>query len=305
MAMASPIPSSSWGSSNAEYHANTEWWGSTMLKTFRDSPGLAWDRYIEKSNPPMPPTPQMEIGSAVHGLLLEPDAFDSEFVLTAAPTRSAKAYKEAKEQSGGKSVLTLKESESVLAMKNSVVSGETVASRSFGTLLDNAIATEYAYSWTDKLSQVPLKVKFDLISEVRGGLAMVSFKTTTAPSPEAYGRHAYNFDYHCQDALYEMGFLHLANAYGVDVAPSQGHLCKHAIIAGVHNKEPYEVFVRYAEDGYDEWDNPRYLELGRQQIRKDLERLGSLLGEKDRSMWAADWESEIGTVALPRYAKLR
>lgn len=71
--------------SNYDYHADTEYVGSSMLSDFagRDesSPALYKARWIDRTIPRAPPSPEMVLGSLTHTALIEPERFDDDYVM--------------------------------------------------------------------------------------------------------------------------------------------------------------------------------------------------------------------------------
>lgn len=75
--------------SNAEYHGSAGLSRSALMQ-LKKSPYHYWFNYLSGQAEQKEPTPDMNIGSAVHTLVLEPNKFDDEFFITTQQTRPKK-----------------------------------------------------------------------------------------------------------------------------------------------------------------------------------------------------------------------
>ena len=105
---------------NEEYHSKKEYISKSALDAANKS-GLHFQHYVE--GPKSKPTPAMRIGSAFHGLILEPDVFDNEFIykpeILNARSKDGKEWK-ARQEEAGKTVLNEDDKEQLEAMKKSL-----------------------------------------------------------------------------------------------------------------------------------------------------------------------------------------
>lgn len=137
------------------------------------------------------------IGTALHSLLLEPDNFNNEYVVTELDART-KAYKELAAQNTDKKIIKKTDYETIRQMQTSVMRNET-ASR----LLNLDGETEVSFFWKDKETDVKCKARIDkIISDFKGKTVIVDVKTTTDASPSNFEKSMINFGYHRQAAWY-------------------------------------------------------------------------------------------------------
>jgi len=69
-----------------EYHADSAV-SSSVIKDFIESdecPAIFYSKYLDPSRPPRKPTKAMEFGSHAHLRILEPEKFDSSFIVAPA-----------------------------------------------------------------------------------------------------------------------------------------------------------------------------------------------------------------------------
>lgn len=135
-------------------------------------------------------TRAMEIGTAIHCAILEPERFRDEYVLLRdVKDRRASEYKKAKEVHGGEYVLTGKEADNVAGMQESVRSQYAIP---------NGTAEVSLFGICERTG-VPVKCRFDLLTDDGAG---VDLKKTQDSSREAFAKSVFNYRYHVQDAFY-------------------------------------------------------------------------------------------------------
>lgn len=141
------------------------------------------------------PTRAMEIGTAIHCAILEPERFASEYVLLRHVTdRRASEYKKAKEVHGGEYVLTGKEADNVAGMQESVRSQYALP----------AGRCEVSLFAVCERTGLMVKARFDLLTD--DGHA-VDLKKTQDSSRDAFAKSVYNYRYHVQEAFYSYVYL--------------------------------------------------------------------------------------------------
>ena len=148
---------------------------ASSIKQFAKS-AAAYRHY--RSNPPTK-TASMVMGSAVHCLTFEADAFDERYAVWDGGSRRTKAYKEWAEQQAGKELLTEDEHETALA-----VARAASAHPLLGKLMGHAgTQLERALVWMGTFG--PSKAKIDLLHySEEHGLVVVDLKTTAAELDE-------------------------------------------------------------------------------------------------------------------------
>lgn len=137
----------------------------------------------------------MEIGTAIHTAILEPERFASQYMLLRdVEDRRASAYKEAAKVHGSERVLTGPESDKVAGMQESVWLNAEAAE----FLRDSRTRTELSIFTTDPVTGVAVKCRFDALLGVSG----LDLKKTQDARPEQFIRSVWNYRYHVQAAFY-------------------------------------------------------------------------------------------------------
>jgi len=173
---------------NADYHA-ADGISKSGLDLIARSP--AHFRY----SAPRTASRNMEIGTAIHTAILEPERFASEYMLLRdVDDRRASAYKEAAKIYGGERTLTSSEADKVAGMQEAVWSNpEAVA------FLRNQITRrEVSFFTTDPITGVKVKARFDATC----GIAGLDLKKTQDARPEFFIKSIWNYRYHVQQAFY-------------------------------------------------------------------------------------------------------
>ena len=135
-------------------------------------------------------TRAMEIGTAIHCAILEPERFAAEYVLLRdVKDRRASEYRKAKEVHGGEYVLTSTEADNVAGMQESVRSQYAIPKGRAEVSLFAVCAR----------TGVAVKCRFDLLTD--DGHA-IDLKKTQDSSREAFAKSIYNYRYHVQQAFY-------------------------------------------------------------------------------------------------------
>lgn len=181
------------GMPNAVYHGLTSWLSNSALQLFMRSPAHL---YCSK---PRTSTRFMEIGTAIHAAILEPELFASEYMLLPDVTdRRASAYKDAVKHYGSERVLVSSEINSVIGMQQAAsLNADWQAVRS------QPGYTELSFFGMHRPTSTPVKCRFDFLTE--SGHA-VDLKKTQDVRVDALQRSVLNYNYHHQQAFYSMVF---------------------------------------------------------------------------------------------------
>lgn len=174
---------------NEVYHSYPEGVSSSGLKDVLRSPAHYFFR--EQSEP----SRAMEIGTAIHTALLEPERFKTDYVLLKeVKDRRASEYKEAVKVHGSELVLTGKEADNVAGMQEAVLANPLMSSR-----LNGKGWRELSLFVRDPETQVLVRVRFDLLLEDG---TIVDVKKTQDARPDAFSRAIDNYGYDLSAALY-------------------------------------------------------------------------------------------------------
>jgi exodeoxyribonuclease VIII len=174
-----------------DYHAGPGLSKSGLAELLKSD--LHFKKYTEGSSKR---TKSMEVGAALHTLLLEPQLYNEEYVTQPEDMRkNTKAYKEwfTENKVGKKTVLTHGEKKTV----NDMVAQLCASSRAMALLSGDS---ETAIYTKDEVSGLTLKCRPDVIHRKLGTL--VDLKTTKDASPSGFDREVYTYKYHMQAALY-------------------------------------------------------------------------------------------------------
>ena len=143
-----------------------------------------------------PSTRAMQLGTALHAAILEPELFASSYMLLKDVTdRRTSIYKEAVKTHGADNVLISTEADYVAGMQESVFSNEKAKQ-----LLKNCEYKEISVFATCPKTGVNLRCRFDGLS-IKNNYA-IDLKTTRDSSPDEFSKAIYNYRYHVQDAFY-------------------------------------------------------------------------------------------------------
>lgn len=172
--------------SNAQYHA-AEGISKSGLDLILRSP--AHYRFAERREP----SRAMEIGTALHCAILEPDRFSSEYMLLRhVADRRASEYKQAVAVWGSERVLVASEADRVAGMQESVLSNPNLR-----PALSSPGRCELSVFATDPETGVLVKCRFDRIND--NGLAVDVKKTQDLRD---FAKAVANYGYHMQAAFY-------------------------------------------------------------------------------------------------------
>ena len=137
------------------------------------------------------------LGSAFHSLILEPDNFEDEFLVTNLDART-KAFKEMSADNPDKTILKQSDFEAVKLMRHSIMNNPTAAK-----LLNHDGEVEVSYFWKDRLTGIKCKARLDkLLPDYKGKIVVVDLKTTADASAAGFEKSMANFGYHRQAAWY-------------------------------------------------------------------------------------------------------
>jgi exodeoxyribonuclease VIII len=186
--------------SNTAYHEDTSRISASMLNVFKRSRRLYHARYIAKSIE-SDSTPRLELGSAIHSRLLEPDRYVEDVAIAPDCDRRTKAGKEAHaaflQESEGKIVIDAKAAETVEAVAKSV--REVPLAR---FMLDAVGEVETPVYWE---SDVGLQCKARPDKWMPNTATILDLKTSSDGSPWAFQQSLMKFGYAVASRHYSDG----------------------------------------------------------------------------------------------------
>lgn len=276
------IPAPEWCPTNEEYHQLDGRWSSSMVKDFRACPALARDRYVEQCTERKSATKAMDVGSAVHSLVLG----GPEVVRVDVPNRRhTKKLGKAADDHPDAIILTAPEFAEAQAIVSQIKKPKTPAARAARALLLD-VPGENEFAVQAEVDGIKVKAMADRLVELEGQLALIEFKTTGDPRPDRFQRHAYNMEYHCQAAFYQRVFE-----------------------ARFGDRPRVIYVVQRSGEPFDPWPyepTAAYFEKGHEQIATDLAALKQALATGE---WMTDHErlldGSLLKLDLPAFAKRR
>jgi hypothetical protein len=241
------------------------------------SRSLAHYRAALANDAPAANAAALELGTATHSALLEPEAFDREYVI--APDfgdcrfRENKARKAAwLAENAGKKPLAPEDFAAIRGMSAAVRAHPEVA-----PLLARA-QTEVTIRWQDPTTGLECKGRVDGFVEAAGVRLVFDLKTTDDASPFAFGRSCASYSYHVQAAFYEAGFAAL------------GRPLDAFLFVAVEKAAPYASAVYQL--------SPRAEAKGRKIVARSM---ATLLAAFEADSWPA-YPQQITELDLPAWA---
>jgi len=174
---------------------------------YADAPGINYSnlktidlsasKFLWEKNNPRPKSAAMEIGSAIHAAVLEPEVFAETYISRPKFDRRTKAGKEASElfEKENENKICLDASD--LAVVNHVAD-RVRNCRNYGDFF-NAGQKEKSFFSTDEILFIQKKCRID--NYIPGNF-IVDLKTTDCASKEVFERDIYKYGYHIQAAYY-------------------------------------------------------------------------------------------------------
>jgi hypothetical protein len=216
---------------NEQYHSMKNYISRSALMDFDKSPYTYWAKHINPDRPKKDATPQMELGSAFHTLILEPHLFADQYVIK--PPRvllkdvGREAYddfkrKELELESTNKIVLSQEDYLNLLAMEKKIRSNDQAMQ-----LIEGA-RIEHSLFWQDEHSGLFLKSRPDIWHDNM----IVDLKTTSDASPRAFQFEMVKYGYHVQFAM-------IRDA----IEKIEGRFLSHFIDLVIESKYPHNMAI--------------------------------------------------------------
>jgi hypothetical protein len=270
---------------NAEYHADFEHVGHSMLEVYRRSPRLYHALYVARTATPNPPTTDMVLGSITHCLALQPETFYDEFlVASGCYSRQGNRWDAAVARAAAKGKTAVLPDQVTHAQRMAdAVRAHPLARR----FLEAEGPVEQSIRWEDPSFSLRCKCKPDkLVLRGFDYLICVDVKTAGDPRPEEFGRQAGNLGYHRQAAWYPEG---VAVEFGRPLSQIRFLFCV------VGKDEPHDVWLYPVA--------PEDVSAG---VAQNLEVLARLRASMDSGSWLGQYEGrtqeQLITLPIPDYA---
>jgi hypothetical protein len=177
--------------SNDEYHSS-HGFSRTQVMLINKSPYHFWYENIAGLASEKEKSDALDLGSAVHTMLLEPELFMKTYAVMPSinrrTTKGKEEYASFIQEHADKIVLTQEQYNKAYAMTHHVRQHDIV-----NTLLENALFEKSIY-WTDEETGLQFKVRPDIWSNKM----IVDLKTTKDLNPMSYSCSAHKYGYYLQ-----------------------------------------------------------------------------------------------------------
>ncbi|WP_340619297.1 PD-(D/E)XK nuclease-like domain-containing protein [Xenorhabdus siamensis] len=195
------IPGIYYDISNEDYHKG-EGVSKSQLDIIEQAPAeLIWQRSAPVDEEK---TKSLDIGTALHCLLLEPDEFENRFAIEPELDRRTKSGKEEAQTfnlaNQGKIILTHEENRKLLIMRDSAMAHPIAK-----WCLESVGRAESSIYWNDNETGVLCRSRPDKLIEAHHWI--VDVKSTA--DMEKFERDFYKYRYHVQDSFYSDGYKDL------------------------------------------------------------------------------------------------
>jgi exodeoxyribonuclease VIII len=255
---------------NEDYHR-----GPGISKSGLDGINRSPAHYWYRRHHPEPPTRNMEIGTAFHALVLEPESFADVAVVGLAHGKRKKEEKEAwarfAAEHEGKIILTTAEWDTIHRMCDAVVA------HPFASILldpDSGPVESSAY-WIDDETRKLCKVRPDKLNDAHG--LCVDLKSAADASYTGFAEACARYRYPVQAAFYTDGLFRA------------GHMIKDFYFIAVEKEPPYGI-------GIYRLDKPE-MEFGRLEYQRNL----AIYAECHNSGEWPCYPPEPRTLQIPRW----
>lgn len=177
--------------SNAEYRKKEGISASDIKKMMKS---MAHYKYY-KDHPDENDSEALQFGRAYHKLMLEPDDFDNEFIVSPKFDRRTKegkaAYEEFLKNAEGKEVINEDTYQKLLEMQVALYNTPYVKLLIKGE-------HEKSFFWTDEKTGIPCKCRPDSFGQIKGQYVCVDLKTTNDAETDHFMKDALKFGYDIQ-----------------------------------------------------------------------------------------------------------
>jgi exodeoxyribonuclease VIII len=225
-----------------DYHAARDYESSSDVKQILTHPA----QYLFHKMSPSRDTQALQIGSAIHAAVLEPEAFNELYVVSEKVDRRTskgkQAYHALVDAHPGKHILTVEDLEMFQRIRDKIM-----AKSDIHKLLYSKGVSESSIFWTDEETGVNCKIRPDRLVIPGNEMVIVSLKTTACAAAETFKWDIEKYRYHVSDAMYEEGIY---QAYGkhpltltIVIEKDTWEICKYRLSERART-EGYEEFRR-------------------------------------------------------------
>jgi hypothetical protein len=253
---------------NDVYHSMPGSYSKSGLDTFHNDPYKFFNPAERKQTRPM------ELGSAIHAAILEPNVFAEEYMLIPeVKDRRQSEYKMAVAQFGAGKVFTNDDCKKIEGMQKAVHANDEAHK-----LLTVPGFFEVSGFSVDEKTGLVMRHRFDKLALIDGEWFGVDLKKTQGSDQYKFSKSIYDYRYHVQYAIYSKGFKEIT---GIDLSGF--------IFIAVEDIHPHKVAI------YELCDISK--KIGRDEARMDLD----LLAEYKAGNITAHNNSECEIISLPEF----
>jgi len=266
-----------------EYHGMKDILSKSTLDLFAKMPGT-YKAHID-GRLKRKESESMALGSVTHTRILEPDTYESRYVVNVEGLRSnSKAYEALAAANPGKEIISVKEHENSLLMAESIMEKLDRIAKVHGGVnpfrLKGGVC-EHSLFWTHPKTGMRLRTRPDwMIYQKDGPCFIIDVKSTADASPWGFDKSTETFRYDVSSAFYSDGyeavFGRSPDAY---------------LLVCVESGSPHHTCVRFA--------TPEIIARGREAYEADL--LG-IQKCAQTNIWP-DYPDDFIPMGLPKYAK--
>lgn len=218
-----------------EYLEKKEYISSSGIKNFLKSPKFYYYEKYEKTE--KDDGRHFAIGSALHELIMEPELFNSNYIVTQKFDRRTKVgkqeYNDFLEKNKNKTLINEDEMDMMNKMINNVVSNET-----FMSLLKDSHREMSVYV-TDNETGLKLKMRPDILCINKS--TIVDIKSCIDSTPKSFKSSVYNYGYNISAAFY------------MDYVGKENY-----VFAAIEKQQPYQMGLYTLNDDMIEFGRSQY-----------------------------------------------
>jgi hypothetical protein len=262
-----------------QYHTDKRI-GRSGLQLVAKSPAHYFAEYLDPNRVWKEPTKAMQIGTAFHAAVLEPNEFTNKVVIEPSrwPTKSECGITQEQQkldfyqQHRGKVAISADDLEMIKNMYQAIYNNPIAS-----TLLKQKGLAEQAILFDHPETGTPSKIKPDWINIEQD--VLIDIKTAEDASPAEFAKSCVNHWYHVQAAWYIDGMMY-----------AQGFEARGFVFIVVEKKPPYAVATYYAP--------PEMVALGRKIYMPVLEKYEKC---RQTNVWPG-YEQGLQPINLPGWA---
>lgn len=219
------------------YHSTKGFISKSSLSTLKESPFKFFNQGKRE------PTKAMQIGTAIHCAILEPEKFSEQYILAAdIKSKASKEYKDMVKENPNSEILTGSDVVNITGMQQAVMSNDAARE-----LLELAGWCEVSGFHADQETGIKLRHRFDKLTECGIG---IDLKKTQSVSPDELSKTICKYGYDMQDSLYSDAYKAI-----------EGHSLSAFYFIFVEEKYPHQVAVVYLDDVSKQVGRDKYRDL--------------------------------------------